>query len=79
MFKKLAPSLLYMPVMLLCIAIVFASVFSYAWASTLINLSCSIQDDSFYYSYLPGMKAMALVSHSAVRRHRDFSPCMSCC
>ena len=49
MFKKLAPSLLYMPVMLLCIAIVFASVFSYAWASTLINLSCSIQDDSFYY------------------------------
>ena len=49
MFKNPAPSLLYMPVMFVCIAIVFASVFSYAWSSTLINLNCSIQDDSFYY------------------------------
>ena len=46
---KLGPSLLYAPVMLACIAIVFMSVYSYSWSSTLINLNCSIQDDSFYY------------------------------
>jgi hypothetical protein len=49
MSNKLAPSLLYMAVMLVCIAIVFASVFSYSWSSTIIDLNCSIQDDSFYY------------------------------
>ena len=27
----------------------FASVFAYSWSSTLVNLNCSIQDDSFYY------------------------------
>src|SRR3954468_11413593 len=60
MFKKPAPSLLYLPVMLLCIAIVFASVFSYSWSSTFINLNCSIQDDSFYY-FIPAWNS----SHGA--------------
>src|SRR3569833_886675 len=46
---KPAPSLLYASVMLVCVAIVFASVFSYSWSSTIVNLNCSIQDDSFYY------------------------------
>ncbi|HEY2401270.1 MAG TPA: hypothetical protein VGI23_13015, partial [Steroidobacteraceae bacterium] len=33
-----------------------ASVVAYSWSSTLINLACSIQDDSFYY-LIPGWNA----------------------
>ncbi|HEY1216099.1 MAG TPA: hypothetical protein VGE93_20925 [Bryobacteraceae bacterium] len=57
---KLAPSVLYTPVMLACVAIVFTSVYSYSWSSTLVNLNCSIQDDSFYY-FVPAWNA----SHGA--------------
>jgi len=46
---KVTPSLIYVPVLLLCITVVFVSTYSYSWSSALIDLNCSIQDDSFYY------------------------------
>jgi hypothetical protein len=41
--------ILYFPAILAAILLAAVSSFGYSWASTFINLACSIQDDSFYY------------------------------
>jgi hypothetical protein len=53
---KFARSLLYSSPVLASLAILCATVFSYSWSSTFVNLACSIQDDSFYY-FIPGWNA----------------------
>jgi hypothetical protein len=53
---KFARPLLYLSPALVSLSIVCASVFSYSWASTFLNLECSIQDDSFYY-FVPAWNA----------------------
>src|SRR5262245_15364956 len=53
---KYARALLYLSPVVSCLVIVCASVYSYSWASTFVNLACSIQDDSFYY-FVPGWNA----------------------
>jgi len=60
MHLQAASLLLYTPAVLVCIAVVFASAYSYSWQSRLANLNCSIQDDSFYY-FVPAWNE----SHSA--------------
>jgi hypothetical protein len=50
MLRMFPRSLLYFfPPLLVCVALVAKSVFSYSWSSNFMNLACSIQDDSFYY------------------------------
>jgi hypothetical protein len=53
---KYARPLLYFSPALTSLCVLCASVFSYSWSSTLVNLACSIQDDSFYY-LVPGWNA----------------------
>ncbi|MGA2364676.1 MAG: hypothetical protein ABSG12_04200 [Steroidobacteraceae bacterium] len=53
---KYARPILYLSPALASLFVLFASVFSYSWSSNLINLACSIQDDSFYY-LIPGWNA----------------------
>src|SRR5260221_4932182 len=48
--------LLYLSPVLASLCLLCATVFSYSWSSTFINLACSIQDDSFYY-FVPGWNA----------------------
>src|SRR5882757_9171114 len=48
--------LLYLLPALAGIVSVCVTAFAYSWSSTLINLICSIQDDSFYY-FIPGWNA----------------------
>src|SRR5258708_30560448 len=56
MHMKFARPLLYLSPVLVSLSIVCASVFSYSWSSTFVNLACSIQDDSFYY-FVPAWNA----------------------
>jgi hypothetical protein len=53
---KFARPLLYLSPVLVSLFILGATVFSYSWSSTFVNLACSIQDDSFYY-FIPGWNA----------------------
>jgi hypothetical protein len=53
---EFARPLLYLSPALASLCIVSATVFSYSWSSTFVNLACSIQDDSFYY-FIPGWNA----------------------
>jgi hypothetical protein len=56
MHMKFARPLLYLFPVLASLSILCATVFSYSWSSTFVNLVCSIQDDSFYY-FVPGWNA----------------------
>lgn len=53
---EFARPLLYLSPALASLCILSATVFSYSWSSTFVNLACSIQDDSFYY-FIPGWNA----------------------
>lgn len=54
--RRFARSMVLLSPTLVSVVLLTMAVVSYSWGSTLINLACSIQDDSFYY-FIPAWNA----------------------